>query len=285
MPDIGSEVARHYDIAGLEARILTALAGTGADVAHLRPEDLEPIDEFHIGGVPALEALLSQLPLVPGEEVLDIGSGIGGPARFIARRTGARVTGIDLTPSYVTLAARLSQATGLGGETDFVAGDATAMPFEAGRFGAAIMLHVGMNIADKPALLGEVARVLRPGGSFALFDVMRFDDRPLAFPLPWAGTAETSFVTTPEAYRSAARAAGFEVLAERSRGPFAIEFFAAMRARAAAAVAAGRPPPPGIGLVMGSDAPIKLANLTAALESGTLAPVEMILRLAVKGTS
>jgi SAM-dependent methyltransferase len=269
-------VARHYEIEGLQDRILSTLRTAGVDLANLRAEELEPVDEFHIGGAAATLALLDQIELFPGQEVLDIGSGIGGPARFVANRTGARVTGIDLTPGYVSIAASLSEMTGLGGLTHFVQGSALAMPFEDESFDAAMLLHVGMNIPDKAGLMKEAARVLRPGGVLAVYDVMRLAPGPLAFPLPWAASEATSFVAAVDDYVTSAKDAGFTLKSQRSRGAFAVEFFAAMRARAAAAQAGGKSPPPGIGLVMGEDARLKIANLTAALEAGTLAPVELI---------
>ncbi|MBN9222110.1 MAG: class I SAM-dependent methyltransferase [Mesorhizobium sp.] len=272
-------IARHYDISGLEQRILAALADTGVDVDHLRASDLETVDEFHIGGIAATRELLDQIGLIPGLRLLDIGSGVGGPARFAANNSGADVTGIDLTQSYVDIATSLSKRTGLADRTHFVQGSALDMPFADSSFDAAMILHVGMNLPDKRKLMSEAARVLRPGCVFAVYDVMRLKDGALTFPLPWASDETMSFVATPDDYRSAATAAGFSVTAERPRGAFAIEFFAAMRTRMAAAQAEGKKPPPGVGLVMGEDARTKIANLTAALEGGILAPVELILRL------
>ncbi|WP_256751048.1 class I SAM-dependent methyltransferase [Mesorhizobium sp. Mes31] len=272
-------IARHYDISGLEERILAALADTGVDVAHLRAGDLEAADEFHIGGVAATKELADQMDLKPAAKLLDIGSGIGGPARFVANNAGAEVTGIDLTQSYVDIATSLSKRTGMAGKTRFVQGSALDMPFANDSFDAAIILHVGMNLPDKPRLMSETARVLKPGGIFAVYDVMRLKDGALSYPLPWASDETMSFVATPDDYRAAAAAVGFSVIAERQRGGFAIEFFATMRARMAAAQAEGRKPPPGVGLVMGENARTKIANLTAALEGGILAPVELILRL------
>ncbi len=272
-------IARHYDISGLEERILAALADTGVDVAHLRAGDLEAADEFHIGGVAATKELVDQMDLKPAAKLLDIGSGIGGPARFVANSAGAEVTGIDLTQSYVDIATSLSKRTGMAGKTRFVQGSALDMPFADDSFDAAVILHVGMNLPDKRKLMSETARVLKPGGVFAVYDVMRLKSGALSYPLPWASDETRSFVATPEDYRAAAAAAGFSVIAERPRGAFAVEFFATMRARMAAAQAEGRKPPPGVGLVMGENARIKIANLTAALEGGILAPVELILRL------
>ncbi|TPL87463.1 methyltransferase domain-containing protein [Mesorhizobium sp. B2-3-14] len=272
-------IARHYEISGLEERILAALADTGVEIAHLSADDLAVVDEFHIGGVAATRELIDQMGLKPGARLLDIGSGIGGPARFAANNAGADVTGIDLTQSYVDIATSLSKRVGMAGKTRFVQGSALDMPFAKASFDAAMILHVGMNLPDKAKLMSEAARVLKPGGVFAVYDVMRLKDGALTYPLPWASDATMSFVATPADYRAAATVCGFSVIAERPRGAFAIEFFATMRARMAAAQAEGKKPPPGVGLIMGEDARTKIANLTAALEGGSLAPVEMLLRL------
>ncbi|PWJ89994.1 MULTISPECIES: methyltransferase domain-containing protein [Mesorhizobium] len=279
MATVEPGIARHYDISGLEQRILAALADTGVEIAHLRAGDLEAVDEFHIGGVAATRELIDRMGLKPGAELLDIGSGVGGPARFVANSIGADVTGIDLTQSYVDIATSLSKRTGLADKTRFVQGSALDMPFADASFDAAMILHVGMNLPDKPKLMSEAARVLRSGGVFAVYDVMRLKDGALTYPLPWASDETMSFVATPDDYRSAAVAAGFSVTAERPRGAFAVEFFATIRARMAAAQAEGRKPPPGVGLIMGEDARTKVANITAALEGGILAPVELLLRL------
>lgn len=279
MATVEPGIARHYDVSGLEELIIATLAGTGVDVAHLRASDLEAVDEFHIGGVAATRELIDQMGLKPATKLLDIGSGVGGPARFVANNVGADVTGIDLTRSYVEIATSLSKRVGMADKTRFVQGSALDMPFGNASFDAAMILHVGMNLPDKPKLMSEAARVLRPGGIFAVYDVMRLKAGALSFPLPWASTEAISFVATPDDYRSAAAASGFSVIAERPRGAFAIEFFATMRARMAAAQADGKKSPPGVGLIMGDQARTKIANLTAALEGGILAPVELLLRL------
>ncbi|ESY79677.1 SAM-dependent methlyltransferase [Mesorhizobium sp. LNHC221B00] len=279
MATVEPGIARHYEISGLEQRILAALADMGVDVAHLSVSDLEAIDEFHIGGVAATRELVDQMGLKPAGRLLDIGSGIGGPARFVANSADADVTGIDLTQSYVDVATSLSKRTGMADRTRFVQGSALDMPFGNASFDAAMILHVGMNLPDKAKLMSEAARVLRPGGVFAVYDVMRLKPGTLTFPLPWASDETMSFVATPDDYRSAATTAGFSVTSERPRGAFAVEFFATMRARMAAAQADGTKPPPGVGLIMGGDARTKIANITAALEGGILAPVEMLLRL------
>ncbi|MCW3476020.1 class I SAM-dependent methyltransferase [Limobrevibacterium gyesilva] len=272
---IEHDVAGHYAHGGLEQAILEALVGQGKDPDRLDPADLAPVDEFHIGGRQATADLAAQLALAPGRHLLDIGSGIGGAARYFALAHDCRVTGIDLTEEYVAVARSLARRTGLGGKVRFQQGSALDLPFPDASFDGAYMLHVGMNIADKPALFAGVRRVLRPGGFLAVYDVMRVGEGALDFPVPWASRPETSFVAAAPAYRAALRAAGFAVTAERDRRDFAIAFFGAMKARQAET----GPPPLGLPILMGPDFRQKTANMIGNLERGLIAPTEMIARL------
>ena len=275
MAELEDKVAAHYTTDALYDRILAAVAAAGGDPAAPRAEDLKGVDEFHTGGLLATEALLAQLTIAPETRVIDIGSGIGGTARHIALATGASVTGFDLTPDYVETATRLSALVGLDGQTSYITGSALDMPLADGAADLATMFHVGMNIADKPRLFYEAMRVLAPGGTFALFDVMQTGAGDIPFPVPWAEEAGFSHVAAPDVYRAAAEAAGFESVAERARGDFALEFF---RNVFAAIEKAGAPPPVGIHLLMRETAGQKIQNYVAAVEAGTIAPVEMIFR-------
>ena len=267
-------VAQHYTHGSLEAALLDGLRQSGKNPDRIDPDDLAAVDEFHIGGRQATVEFADQLGLRPGMTLLDIGSGIGGPARYFAHHRKCRVTGIDLTDEYVRVAAALSQRAGLGGEVTFVQGSALALPFPPGSFDGAYMLHVGMNIADKASLFGQVKRALRPGGVFGVYDVMRIGAGDLAYPVPWARTAESSFVAAADDYRRLLREAGFAVQKERERRAYAIEFFKKMQAR----VAESGLPVLGLHIVMGADFPHKVKNLVANLENGLLAPIEMICR-------
>lgn len=269
------DVAAHYRVPDLVAIIRAGLAALGKSPENVTLEDLAPVEEFHIGGRPATKEVLDQLQLKTGWHVLDIGCGLGGPARFAAHEYGVRATGIDLTPDYVETAATLTRWVGLADRATFRQGSATALPFTQGSFDAAYMLHVGMNIADKAALCREAARVLRPGALFAIYDVMRLGEGDIKFPVPWAAHEGQSSVATPDEYKEVLQLAGFEILAERNRRQFAIEFFETMRARTEAA---GGPPPLGIHLLLGSDAPVKIANMMESLKAGRLGPVEVIAR-------
>lgn len=273
-------VADHYTHGALIDALRRAVEATGLSPDTLTAADLAPADEFHIGGRQATLAFIDRLGFGPGDHLLDIGCGIGGPARCFADTVGCRVTGIDLTPDYVEAAATLSGWVGLGDRLDFRQGSALALPFEDAAFDGAYMLHVGMNIADKAALFAEVARAVKPGGTFGLFDIMRTGDGALAYPVPWARDAATSFVETPARYRVALEGAGFEIVAERDRRAFALSVFAALKANAAKAAKGTKagPPPLGLHIVMGADAPAKVANMIANVEAGRMAPVEIVAR-------
>jgi ubiquinone/menaquinone biosynthesis C-methylase UbiE len=266
-------VAQHYGQSDLERAILDALVASGKDITRLTSSDLSAVDEFHTGGRQATLELAVQAGFAPGMHVLDIGCGVGGPSRTLAEMHDCRVTGIDLTEDYVRTADVLAERVGLAGRVTYRQASALALPFGPGTFDGATMMHVGMNIDDKPALFAEVRRVLRSGSIFAIYDIMRMADGELRFPLHWAARSETSFVTTPDEYRRALDAAEFTVSKERNRREFAREAFREAVERAAQGFAL---PPLGIHILMKTDVAPKLANVVSNLERGLIAPVELI---------
>lgn len=270
-------VAAQYDDQALGERVLGALAAAGLNVEHLDVGELAPLDEFHIGGRKATAEFAAQLGLRPGLNVLDVGSGIGGPARHLASAYGCRVTGIDLTESFVRLATDLTRRTGLSDRVTFRLGSALALPFEPASFDAATMIHVGMNIEDKAGLFASVRKVLKRGGVFGIYDIMHFEAGALTFPVPWSSKPQTSFVAPLAEYRSLLATAAFVVEKERVRRDFALAFFREMRAQAEAAKASGKPML-GTQLIMGPTFPQKMQNAVAGVEGGVIAPVELICR-------
>lgn len=258
-------MAEHYTRGGLEASLLDALAAAGKDPDQLTVEDLAPLDEFHVGGREATREVAARLGLRSGLEVLDVGCGIGGPARFIAQHFACNLTGIDLTEEYATVARKLTARVGLAERARFCCGSAVTLPFRSAGFDRAYMLHVGMNIADKAAVFAEVRRVLKPGCLFAVYDVVRDGPGEVTFPVPWASTPAISFLSPLSAYHEALDAAGFELLGERNRRDFAIEFFQ-------------RPAAAGLRPVMGRSAAEKVANVARAIADRIVYPVEIIAR-------
>lgn len=273
MPSTEQLTVVHYTRAELERDILAGLAALGAG-ATATADDLAAVDEFHMGGRAATLELAAVLPLTPATRVLDIGAGIGGAARHLAAAHGCRVTGIDLTPDYVETARHLTRLVRLDDRVRFEVASAVDLPFADGSFDVAMLLHVGMNVADKARLAAEAHRVLAPGGSFAVYDVMRTGPGELGFPVPWATTPATSFLAAPEDYRAILAAAGFRIASERRRTELALATFRAMRER----LATSGPPPLGLHLLMGETAREKVANIMAGLECGAIAPVELVAR-------
>ena len=184
-------VRGQYLFADFPARVRAALDAAGPGPLSWR--DLAQLDQFHVRGVPATEELAAGLDLRDGERVLDVGSGLGGPARYLAAVHGCHVTGVELQPDFVAVADELSRRTGLADRTRFVAGDATELPFPPGTSDHAWTQHVTMNIADKDRLYRSVHRAVRPGGRFASYDVVAGDGQPVIYPVPWAADASISF--------------------------------------------------------------------------------------------
>jgi ubiquinone/menaquinone biosynthesis C-methylase UbiE len=273
--NVEERVARHYARSDLEKAILRALVASGKDPERLEPSDLSPVDEFHTGGREATIEFAAQIDITPDMQLLDIGCGIGGPSRYFAEAHGCRVTGVDLTEDYVRTAEALARRVGLGDRVSYRQASALALPFAPATFDGAYMIHAGMNIQDKPALFAEARRVLKTGGVFAIYDVMRAGEGELRFPVHWAASPEMSFVVGAAEYRRALEAAGFEIRKERDRSDFARESFRQVMARAAEA---GGPPPLGVHLLMKSDVPQKLANVMSNLDRGLIAPTEVICR-------
>jgi len=266
-------IAEHYTHGALLAAIHDGLARLGKTPETVTIEDLAPIDEFHIGGRQASGDFLAQLPLDDAAHVLDVGCGLGGASRYTAARFGSRVTGVDLTAEYIETGRTLSNWVGLSGQITLRQASALDIPFQDNHFDAAYMMHVGMNIPLKAELCAEIARVLKPGGVFGIYDVMRTGDGDLTFPMPWAESAETSAVAEPEAYISALEAAGLTISATRNRRDFALEFFEKLRA--AMSTSQG-PPPLGLHVLMGETRAEKIKNMVGDIAAGKIAPVEML---------
>lgn len=203
-------VARHYGSERIAARVVDALRAAGG--THVTAETLAPFDHFHGRGLAATEETAARLTPRPGERLLDIGSGIGGPARWIAAKYGVDVTGVDLTPEFCAAAEELNAMTGLADRVHILRGSALALPVPDAAFDAAYSQNVIMNIADKPLFYREAFRALRPGGRLALSNLCAGPAGEPYFPVPWATTRDTSFLETPESMRADLAAAGFEIV-------------------------------------------------------------------------
>jgi ubiquinone/menaquinone biosynthesis C-methylase UbiE len=236
------------------------LAGT--DLAALTQPQRDQLDQFHSGGSGAVDRLLPGLHLAPGMTVLDIGSGLGGPARQIARSSGCTVVGIDITAAYVDFAEALTCTAGLGDQVTFVLSDIGA--FDRFGFDAAFTMHVQMNVADKKTYFTEIARRLRPGARFATFEVCLTGDTQPNPPLPWSLDGTDSHLVTAAQLRDTIASSGFETLEWVDETPWVLQWFGDLGIRMAAGASPATLP------ALLNDGPTRMMNFAVALTTGVV---------------
>jgi SAM-dependent methyltransferase len=210
----------HYASQGLRQRLDAALQDAGLGSGHIEWTRLVALDQFHSRGLEASQELAHALAPKAEDTVLDLGSGFGGPARFLAATVGCHVTGIELTGEYVAISNYLTERAGLADRVRFIEGDAAQLPFDDESFDHAWTIHVAMNIADKEGFYRGVHRVLRSGGRFAIYDIVRGENEPVIYPTPWSPTPEFSFLASAAETAELIKGVGFtEVLNEDDTAP------------------------------------------------------------------
>lgn len=267
-------VSEHYTHGRLLELIEQGINKLGKSIGTVTTEDLAPVDEFHIGGREATEHLIKQLAFDQSASLLDIGCGLGGASRFVAKTFGNEVTGIDLTEDYVTVGNALTHWVGLEDSVMLHHGTALNTSFKDSSFNGAYMLHVGMNIQAKDKLFVEIARVLKPGAKFGIYDVMRTSNSNLIYPVPWASDESFSFLAQAEEYAELLESTGFTIERINNRKEFALDFFKRLKEKSEAND--GRPPPLGLHLLMQSTTPIKIKNMIENITNDCLSPIELI---------
>lgn len=269
MSDGLDDVRAHYHATGLTERLKTALSAIGPENEKLSPQQLGALDQFHTRGLAATADIAKLVGITAGMSVLDVGCGVGGPARFLAATYGCRVVGVDLSEPFVDAARYLTDRTGQSSQVSFQTASALELPFPHGSFNAVLLLHVAMNISDRTLLYREIRRVLPLGGKFATFDIVLNTGDP-QYPLPWARNPATSFLLTAAATREAIETAGFRALVWQDDMPATKAWSAQLRA-------SGPPPTPNLSLVMGPDFAQLTANLARNLLEGRLGIVAAVL--------
>lgn len=269
---VNDAIQMHYARSDLGNVILAALERAGKDVKHLTLEELAPVDEFHIRGRAATLELARACGLNSSHRVLVVGSGIGGTSRCLAKEFACRVTGIDLTEEYCNAAVLLSAKVGLADLVDFRQGDATNLPFDDASFDVVWTEHVAMNIPDKSRLYREMRRVLKPGGTLAIYDILAGPSDPVLFPVPWARTPDTSFLAQPDELRGLLDDAGFKVKQWSDTTDAARTWFVALAEK----IRSEGLPPIGFHLLLGADFPVMAQNQRRNLEEGRIVLAQIV---------
>jgi sarcosine/dimethylglycine N-methyltransferase len=201
-----------YDQHPISAQIiLTKLQAERGTLDGLRPDELFLHDQDHYGGLAANDDLAKCAQISSGTKVVDLCAGLGGPARYLAYRYGAFVTGIELTPARVAGATELTQRVGLGDKVKVIEGDVTTLPLASGSQDAVISQEALLHVAEFARALGEAYRVLRPGGRFAFTNWIAH--QPLSAEnarLLWDGMAAATLISI-DRHAELLRSVGFAI--------------------------------------------------------------------------
>jgi SAM-dependent methyltransferase len=267
-------IADHWGQGDVYALIVSALNKMSKPLDGLAVEDLAPVDHFHARGFPATVELADRLTIKAGEHILDIGCGLGGPARYLAKRFECRVTGLDITEPFVNAANKLTALVHMEAQVKIELGDGMRLPYADATFDGAYTQHVTMNIDDRGTFFAEAYRVLKPGGFFALTEHGLGEKGDPHYPVPWSMDGSGSYLVTPSQTREFLQRAGFVDIRMEDTGP---KYAAAYKAVIEQAQK-GELPPLGIHLLMGETAPQKRLNALRNIEEGRTHPIQVICR-------
>jgi len=265
MKNLNKNIQNHYLKEELYEDILNRLKQQGVDLNNLKRSDIAGVDEFHVRGAAVSKELAENLDL-KGAKVLDVGCGLGGPCRMLAEEYSCQVTGLDLSNEYVRTAKELSKLLKLDNKTSFIQGDATSLPFGDNTFDVIWTQHVQMNIPNKEKFYSEISRVLKPGGHFLYYDILKKGDGEVNYPMPWASTSDISFLFKEKEMDNFLTQFGLTKEQSNDQTRYGIDYLNALFAK----LKEFGPPKIGLNALMGETTKPKLINLLGHLKSGEL---------------
>ena len=267
-----NSLSGHWGKEGIYERIVSTLKDSGKSIETLSIEDLAPVDHFHSRGFPATVEMADQLPIKSGHRLIDIGSGIGGPARYIAERFDCKVNGVDITSTFVDTANKLTSLLQMEGKVIFDIGDGNNLPYEDETFDGGYSQHVTMNVPDRRRFFAEACRVLKPGGFFALSEHGLGPARNPHHPLPWSANGRDEYLVAPEETRAYLEDTGFVDIHVESTGP---KYFAAYQ-RAIELEAKGHLPALSSHILLGDRSNEIIKNAARNIEEQRTHPIQVI---------
>jgi SAM-dependent methyltransferase len=273
MPD-AKAIADHWATDDVYASIVAALGKIGKPLDALTVEDLAPVDHFHARGFSGTVELADRLPIQSAQHLVDIGCGLGGPARYLARRFQCTVSGVDITEPFVVAANKLTALLHMEGQVRIELGDGQRLPYADAMFDGGYTDHVTMNVADRPKFFAEAFRVLKPGAFFAMTEHCLGPTGNPHHPVPWSDDGSGAYLVTPAQTRALLQQAGFEDIVVEDTGPKYLAGYKAAVARAEK----GALPPLGLHLLMGDSTVDKIRNAGRNIEEGRTHPIQVICR-------
>jgi SAM-dependent methyltransferase len=265
-------IADHWGRGDVYSLIVSVLNKMSRPLDDLTLEDLAPVDHFHSRGFPATVELADCLPIKAGQRILDIGCGLGGPARYMADRFQCNVSGLDITESFVQAANKLTALVRMQDKVQIELGDGQHLPYPDAMFDGAYTQHVTMSVANRPRYFAEAYRVLKPGAFFALTEHGLGPKGQPYHPVPWSEDGTGAYLVSPSETRTLLENSGFKDVVIEDTGAQYVEGYKITLDKAEKEAL----PPLGTHLLMGETVLQKTRNAARNIEEGRTHPIQVV---------